>query len=101
MFTRFHGKHQVSLRQLHEVREKLAESEWKESNDIERLKKEIEQMKRQESKDNNNTQLKALQKVIDNKDKEIQNLQHTNERLNQKQNETKTGQTDANDNVNT
>ena len=87
--------------ELHEVREKIAEYEWKESNDIERLKKEIERMKRQESKDNNNTQLKALQKVIDNKDKEIQNLQRTNERLNQKQNETKAGQTDANDNVNT
>lgn len=87
--------------ELHDVREKLAESEWKESNDIERLKKEIEQLKMQESKDNKSTQMKALQKVIDNKDKEIQNLQRTNERLNLKQNETEADQTNANDNINT
>ena len=45
--------------------------------------------------------MKALQKVIDNKDKEIQNLQRTNERLNLKQNETEADQTNANDNINT
>ena len=87
--------------ELHDVREKLAESEWKESNDIERLKKEIEQLKMKEIKDNKSTQMKALQKVIDNKDKEIQNLQRTNERLNLKQNETEADQTNANDNINT
>ena len=35
--------------ELHKVREKLAESEWKESSEIERLTKEVKQLKNQDS----------------------------------------------------
>ena len=34
---------------LHEAREKLAESEWKESSEIKRLTKEVKQLKNQDS----------------------------------------------------
>ena len=70
-----------------EIREKLAESEWNESTEINKLKKEIEELKKKDNKENNNIQLKALQKVIDTKDKELQNLQRVNEKLSSKQNE--------------
>ena len=72
-----------SENELHEVREKLAESEWNESTEnnrlkkeieelkkkdnksteIKRLKNEIEELKKKDNKENNNIQLKALQKL--------------------------------------
>ena len=67
--------------ELHEVREKLAEREWKESDEIKRLEKEVKQLKQRENKDTANTEVKALQKVIETKDKDLQNLQRSNEKL--------------------
>ena len=106
--------------ELHEVREKLAESEWNESTEINRLKKEIEELKKKDNesaeikrlkneieelkkkdnKENNNIQLKALQKVIDTKDKDLQNLQRVNERLIFKENE-KVSNADISNSTNT
>ena len=106
--------------ELHEVREKLAESEWNESTEnnrlkkeieelkkkdnesteIKRLKNEIEELKKKDNKENNNIQLKALQKVIDTKDKDLQNLQRVNERLSSKQNE-KVSNADISNSTNT
>lgn len=80
--------------ELHEVREKLAEREWKESDEIKRLEKEVKQLKQRENKDTINTEVKALQKVIETKDKDLQNLKRTNEKLlNTKPTETETNQT--------
>ena len=80
--------------ELHEVREKLAEREWKESDEIKRLEKEVKQLKQRENKDTANTEVKALQKVIETKDKDLQNLKRTNEKLlNTKPIETETSQT--------
>ena len=67
--------------ELHDVREKLAEREWKESDEIKRLEKEVKQLKQRENKDTTNTEVKALQKVIETKDKDLQNLKRTNEKL--------------------
>ena len=106
--------------ELHEVREKLAESEWNETTEINRLKKEIEELKKKDNesaeikrlkneieelkkkdnKENNNIQLKALQKVIDTKDKDLQNLQRVNDRLSSKQNE-KVSNADISNSTNT
>ena len=67
--------------ELHDVREKLAEREWKESDEIKRLEKEVKQLKQRENKDTINTEVKALQKVIETKDKDLQNLKRSNEKL--------------------
>ena len=83
--------------ELHEVREKLAEREWKESAEIKRLEKEVKQLKQRGNKDTINTQVKALQKVIETKDKDLQNLQRSNEKLmNTKPIESETNQTNVN-----